>query len=116
MIQGKDYFTGREIVKAPLFENEIGLQIQKSNTKNLTNTWCGIFGFERYRAPNGSNVLAEYFAFAMIQEPSIERENLKICQIEFEDIIFKAIALNGKPTTILPIVKTNVIVNVEIKI
>lgn len=111
--ENKDYFQDREEIKAPVIENEIGLKIKKSNSLDLSNTWCGIFGFESYRKPNGSQILREYFALSMTKTPIYSKNDMKISQVEFEDIIFKSVIVNEKPKTILPIVKTDYIVDVE---
>jgi len=110
--ENKDYFQDREEIKTPLIENEIGLTIKKSNNSDLSNTWCGIFGFESYRKPNGSQNLKEHFAMAMTINPSISKNNLTISLLEYEDVNLKAIAYNNNPTTILPVVKTDYEVDV----
>lgn len=113
--ENKDYFQDREEIKAPIMENEIGLKIKKSNSFDLSNTWCGIFGFESYRQPNGSQALKEHFALAMYKGKTFNNDNVKISQLEYQDIILKGVSLNEKAITILPVVKTNKIINVENK-
>ena len=110
--ENKDYFQDREEIKAPLIENEIGITIKKSNNSDLSNTWCGIFGFESYRKPNGGQNLKEHFALAMTINPSISKNNLTISLLEYEDVNLKAISYNNNPTTILPVVKTDYEVDV----
>jgi hypothetical protein len=79
----------------------------------LSNIWCGIFGFESYRIPTGAQVLDEHFAIAMYKGKSFNIDNLKIAQLEYQDILLKGISMNDNPVTILPVVKTNKIVHVE---
>jgi len=111
--EGKEYFQEREEIKAPIFENEIGIKIKKSNSNDLNNTWCGILGFESYSKPNGSDILNEYFDWALTQKPIVAKNNLFISQIDFKDISFKAVTLNRHQNTILPVIKTDYIVDVE---
>jgi hypothetical protein len=108
----KDYFQDREEIKVPLIENEIGLKIRKSNNSDLSNTWCGIFGFESYRKPNGSQILKEHFALARTKTPTVSTNTLTISQLEYEDVILKSVTYMDRPTTILPVVKTDYAIDV----
>jgi hypothetical protein len=110
--ENKDYFQDREKIEAPVFDNEIGLKIRKSNSLDLSNTWCGIFGFESYRKPNGSQILMEYFAIAMSKGKSSEHKNINISQLDYNDILLKAILIDNNPRTILPVIKTDYVVDV----
>ena len=112
---GKNYFQERTEITPPSFVNEIGINIKKANSQDLSNTWCGIFGFETYRKPNGGKVLQEYFALAMTKEPRIKRNSLTISEIDFQDLKFKAIVHNEKPKTILPEIKTDYTLSFETK-
>lgn len=112
LTEGKDYFQDREEIKPPITENEIGLKIKKTNSSDLSNTWCGVFGFESYRKPEGSQILMEYFAVTMVKGTSFSKNNVKTSQIEYENVIFKAITLNDEPTTILPVIKTDYVLDV----
>lgn len=114
-IVGKNYFQEREEIVPPSFENEFGIKIKKANSQDLSNTWCGIFGFETYRKPNGGRILQEYFALAMTKVPRLINNNLSISEIEFQDVNFKTITQNEKPITILPVVKTNYKLDFETK-
>lgn len=109
----KDYFQDREEIKAPIIENEIGLKIKKSNIFDLSNTWSGIFGFESYSKPNGSQALKEHFALAMYKGKSFKKDNIKISQLEYQDVILKGVSFSEKAVTILPVVKTDKIIAVE---
>ncbi len=113
--ENKDYFKEREEIKAPLIENEIGLKIKKSNSSDLSNTWCGIFGFESYRKPNGSQSLKEHFALALSKGNNFTKNNIVVSELEYQDVILKGISLNDKPITILPVIKTDKYINVENK-
>jgi hypothetical protein len=113
--EGKDYFQDRVNITAPETENTIGIKIKKANNQDLSNTWCGIFGFESYRKPNGTNVLKEHFALALQKKLSSSNSSVSTSQLEYSDINFKAVRVDNKAKTILPIVKTNYIVDIETK-
>lgn len=104
--QGKDYFQDREEITPPLTENEIGLKIKRSNNSDLSNTWCGIFGFENYRNQTGSQVLREHFALAMMSEPVLIKNNVTIKQLEYDSVILKGILSDERPSGIVPVIKT----------
>jgi len=110
--EGKDYFQDREVIQIPLIENEIGLKIKKANNFDLSNTWGGIFGFESYRKPNGSQALREHFAMALTKDPVFTKNNVSVSQLAYEAVILKGISLNGNPTTILPVIKTDYVIDV----
>lgn len=112
LIENKDYFQDREEIKAPLIENEIGLKIKKSNNSDLSNTWCGVFGFETYRKPNGSQILMEYFALAMTNGKVKKHNNISISQLDYNDISLKGISVDDNPRTILPVIKTDYVLDV----
>lgn len=115
LLENKDYFQDREKIEQPLIENEIGLKIKKSNNSDLSNTWCGIFGFDSYRKPNGSQILKEHFALAMYKGKELISDNVKISQLDYQDVIIKGISLNGNAITILPVIKTDKVTSVENK-
>ena len=114
-IAGKDYFAEREEVLPPTYENEIGVVIKKANTKNLSHTWCGVFGFESYRKSDGSNIIAQYFALVKTQGLKSQKNNLSFSEIEFQDLNFKAISQNENPITMFPVVKTDFSLDFETK-
>ncbi len=114
-IKGKNYFQEINEITPPSFENKVGIKIKKANNQELSNTWCGIFGFETYRKPNGGRILQEYFAQAITKEPKLKNNNLSISEIEFQDVNFKTITHNEEPISILPVVKTNYKLNFETK-
>ncbi len=113
--QGKDYFQDRVNITAPEIQNSIGIKIKKANNLDLSNTWCGIFGFESYRKPNGSDALKEHFAFALLKEPSFSNAIISIRQLDYLDISFKSVIVNDKAKTILPQVRTSYAVDLETK-
>jgi hypothetical protein len=108
----KDYFQDREEIKAPVSENEIGLKIKKSNSSDISKTWCGIFGFESYRKHNGSQILTEHFALAMTSGKITKHESITISLLDYNDILLKGISVNDNPKTILPIIKTDYAIEV----
>lgn len=108
----KDYFQDREEIKPPVTENEIGLKIRKSNNFDLSNTWCGIFGFESYRKPNGSQILIQHFALAMTDGSVTKRNNITVSQLNYADVSLKGISINENPKTILPVIKTDHVIDV----
>jgi hypothetical protein len=110
--EGKDYFQDREEIQVPLIENEAGLKIKKANNVDLSNTWGGIFGFESYRKPNGDQALREHFALALTNGPVFTQHNIAVSQLDYEAVTLKGISHNGTPTTILPVIKTDYVVDV----
>ncbi|MDG1332200.1 MAG: hypothetical protein P8P74_07710 [Crocinitomicaceae bacterium] len=114
-VQGKDYFQHRETIVPPSSENEIGITIKKSNTLGLGNTWSGIFGFETFGKPNGGDILNQYFAAAIVKEPVIKRGDVSVSEIDFKDVLFKAITLRENPISLLPEVKTSYQLSFETK-
>lgn len=113
--EGKDYFQDRVSITAPETVNNIGIKIKKANNLELSNTWCGIFGFESYRKPNGTTILREHFALALQKEVSFSNNSVSISQLEYADVNIKAVKVNNKPKTVLPLVKTNYVVDLETK-
>jgi hypothetical protein len=109
---GKDYFQDREEITPPQVENEIGLTIKSSNNSDLSNTWCGIFGFEKYRNPDGGQPLTEHFALAMMSEPILRKGRVAIKQLEYDSVILKAILLDEKPASIVPVIKTDYVIDI----
>ena len=107
-----DYFQDREEITAPVSENEIGLKIKKTNNSDLSNTWGGIFGFESYRKPNGSQPLREHFALAMIKEPTFSTNGISCSELDYEDVTLKSVVVDGKPVTMVPVIKTDVVLDV----
>ncbi len=110
--KNKVYFEDREELTAPIIETEIGLKISKSNSSDLENTWCGIFGFESYRERHGSEILMEYFALALTNGHVQKYNNIAISELKYKDISLKAISVNGNPKTILPVIKTDYTIDV----
>lgn len=115
LTDGRDYFTDREEITAPVYENEAGIKVSKSNIQNINNTWCGIYGFESFRKPAGGQNLREHFALALSKPPVYSSERIAVSHLEFSDVIFKSITLNNQPLSLLPIVKTDYTVDFETK-
>ena len=116
--QGFNYFQHKERAEAPETENAIGLKIKKSNNLNLDNMWCGIFGFETYRKPDGADVLESHYKSALLElmlDGEMRKEGVVVSTIDFSDSSFVAVVQDGKAKTILPIIKTDYIVPVENK-
>lgn len=111
----KNYFEEREEITAPESENEIGIKIKKINTKSLNDTWCGIFGFDSFRSPDGGQALKECFALAATKEPVYKNANLSISEIEFPPVKFKTVIQNNQPKTILPEITTSYTLDFETK-
>ena len=114
-IAGKEYFQERIEIKAPVRINDYGITISKSNTYNLTNTWSGIFGFEYYRQPGGTRALNDYITMVINKEAEYGENNIGIKQIEYVDLIFKVVILDDEARTIMPVIKTDRIFEVENK-
>lgn len=108
--EGKDYFQDREEIIAPVHENAAGIKVSKANELDFENTWGGIFGFQSFRRENGDFELRKHFLMALDEQPVSTHGSLSIHQVDFGDVAFKAMKENGKPYTILPVVKTNYIV------
>jgi hypothetical protein len=115
LVPSKDYFTDREEIVPPQYENEAGLIIKQTNAYDLNNTWCGILGFERYRAPNGSQVVMEHFALALQTAPVATKNHLTINQLEYDAVILKGISVDEKPASIVPVIKTDYTMDIENK-
>lgn len=112
---GHDYFQHTETLTVPETQNSIGLKIKKANNYDLVNTWCGIFGFNRYRQPGGSQVLTECFALALTSGKKHTNGNITVSSLDFGDVIFNAIQVDGRAKTIEPVIKTDYFVDVENK-
>lgn len=113
--EGVNYFQHTETMIAPETQNSIGLKIKKANNYDLVNTWCGIFGFNRYRQPGGSQVLTECFAAALKNGMKQTNGNITVSSLDFGDVAFNAIQANGRAKTISPVIKTNYYIDVENK-
>jgi hypothetical protein len=111
--EGIEYFEDREEINAPETINKFGIKIKKSNTFDLVNTWCGIFGFNNYHSKNRSQILKDYFSLILKEEPCFENNIIRICQMQFDDVDFKTISINDTPRIILPKVKTEYTIDVE---
>ncbi len=107
MTDGKDYFQEKEEVNAPETENAAGLKIKTWTSGNLADTWGGIFGFESYRKPNGSDHLNNFFAYALINAPVYKDGDVQVHEVPFTDIIFRVVTYKVQPQTILPVVSTS---------
>ncbi|WP_298895071.1 hypothetical protein [uncultured Psychroserpens sp.] len=112
-LEQKDYFQDRATMEIPTTTNDIGLTITKSNIHGLNNTWSGIFGFNRFNNKDGSQILKEYFALAMTKAEGDLDKGIVTSSIEFKDIDFKGVLQRGEPMTLLPIVKTDYVIDVE---
>lgn len=112
---GKDYFQERVEIKSEIIQNEAGLNIKKTNIADLSNTWCGIFGFDHYRNKDGHTILTQHFTWLLTQPPILVKEDLKIFAARFGAIQFKVICVNDHPVTIMPVVETGSYTDVENK-
>jgi hypothetical protein len=110
-----DYFQIKEKIEIPAIKNVIGLTIKKSNNLYLDNTWCGIFGFESYRKPNGNQILTEYFALAMTKDFTFNNHNISTTELTYTGITFKSVSRKDTPIVFLPVIQTEYIIDVENK-
>ena len=108
----KDYFTDKQKIVAPQIENPIGLIIKKSNSLNVSNTWCGMFGFESYRKGASFQTLMEHHALCSSHGLVTNNANIKIASLNYSDIVLKAISYKGMQVTFLPVIKTDYILEV----
>lgn len=115
LVEGKDYFQAREMVKSEVVENSAGLKILKSNNGNLSNTWGGVFGFGYFRSEQGSSKLKEYFALALSNKAGYDHDRVRVSKLDFEDITFKAFSYDKTPVSLIPVIKTNYTIEVENK-
>jgi hypothetical protein len=115
LIEKKDYFLDRENLSIPQSENEYGLKVKKSNSLNINNYWCGIFGFNIFQTPNGNIALQEYFAETMYLGSKNEREDITSFELKYHDLIFKGISKSNVPVTFYPVVLTDNIIEIENK-
>ena len=113
--EGKDYFQERVEIKSEIIQNEAGLNIKKTNVADLSNTWCGIFGFGRYRNGDGHTLLREHFAWLLTQAPVLVKDNVKIFSAGVDAIRFKVVCVDDQPVTIIPVVVTGKYIDVENK-
>lgn len=113
LTEDKDYFQEKEVMKAPTVENEVGIKIISSNTGNMHNTWSGIFGYPSNSDEKGQQRIMEYFALALTKEAVFSNANMKISQLDYSDVILKAISIDDNPKSFLPIVKTTYTLDIE---
>lgn len=115
LVEGKDYFQEKIEIKAEEVENEIGLKIKQVNNTSLENTWCGIFGFEKFRSEQGRQILMETFALVLTMGKEQKIAPYSIFTFEGNGISYKGIKTSEGPKTILPIVNTRYAIEVENK-
>jgi hypothetical protein len=108
LIDGKEYFTNTEAIKAPETTNEAGIIIRKSNIHNLVNTWSGIFGHENFQTRDYGNYLTNVLMQSTVADPLGESKS----KTEFEDVRFKTI-FTEELSTIIPEVKTDFTLDFE---
>lgn len=113
--EGKDYFTDRIKITPPVYTNKSCIRIKECNTLNLSNTWCGIFGFETYRKPESSDILRDYFPKVLAEGKPVTKGNITTVELHFQDISFKAITKDQLGMSILPEVKTDYSLDFETK-
>jgi hypothetical protein len=109
----KVYFQDKIEIKAPSFENEIGLTITKSNSRDLINTWCGIFGFETYKKPDGGNILIRYTALARFKDEIFRNDKIIVSLLSSKDVSVKVVCRDKDILTLLPAITTDRIVDIE---
>ena len=112
---GKDYFQDREEIKAPTGQNAAGIQVTKSNTLDMANAWCGIFGFENYRNGEGRSMLTEHFGFMLSKGYGITRDKVTIANLAYEDVAIKALIYDENPIAAVPVVKSEYAIDVHNK-
>ncbi|WP_299276742.1 hypothetical protein [uncultured Psychroserpens sp.] len=112
-LEEKDYFQDRATMEIPAVTNDIGLTITKSNTHGLNSTWSGIFGFDRFNNKDGSQILKEYFALAMAGVGDDDNSGIVTSNVSFDDVDFKGVLKAGDPITLMPVIKTQYVVDVE---
>ena len=112
-LEQKDYFQDRATMEIPTETNAIGLTITKSNTHGLNHTWSGIFGFDRFNNKGGSQILKEYFALAMTKVDDLINSEIATSVVNFDDVDFKGVLKAGEPMTLMPVVKTTYVIDVE---
>ncbi|NIF04032.1 hypothetical protein F3J23_01150 [Chryseobacterium sp. Tr-659] len=108
LIDGKDYFTNTEGIKAPETTNEAGIIVRKSNVHNLVNTWSGIFGHENFQTKDYGQYLTNVLMQSTVADPSGESKS----KTEFGDVRFKTI-FTEELSTIIPEVKTDYTLDFE---
>ncbi|MGU3377349.1 hypothetical protein [Chryseobacterium sp. M5A1_1a] len=114
LVEGKNYFTNMEPIKAPEITNEAGIKIRKSNVPSLINTWSGIFGHDNFQNnPSYTNHLITLMKECKANEPDFEKD--KAGKMEFTDVKFKTF-FNEEFGTIYPEIKTNFSLNFETKV
>lgn len=113
--KNKEYFEDRVVIKAPVIEIDPSLKVTKFERLDFSDTWSGIIGYESFRRPCENEPLQQIFAYALWKGKTFKNDNVKISQLEYEDIIVKGISINESPVAFLPVVKTDKIVAVENK-
>ena len=110
--ENKDYFTAKQKIIAPQTENQIGLTIKKSNSLNVSNIWCGMFGFESHRKGASRQTLLEHHALCSSHGIVSDVANIKTARLNYTDIVLKAVSCEGLQVTFLPVIKTDYILEV----
>jgi hypothetical protein len=108
----KDYFTDKQKIVSPQTENQIGLTIKKSNSLNVRNIWCGMFGFESHRKGASRQTLLEHHALCSSHGIVSDFANIKTARLNYTDIVLKAVSCEGLQVTFLPVIKTDYILEV----
>jgi len=113
LVEGKNYFQAIEVFKAPSGESNAGLKITKSNTRNIGDTWAGMFGFESFRARGGADVFEQYFIRIMNMPAVYTKGSINVSQKDFGDVYFKTVRDGSESKTMLPVIKTEHVFEVE---
>ena len=113
LVEGKNYFTNMEGIKAPEIINEAGIKVRKSNVPSLVNTWSGIFGHEGFQNNKEySDRLIQLLTEFRANDPAQEEDKQR--KMEFKDVKFKAL-FNEEFGTIYPEIKTDFSLDFETK-
>ncbi|AZA77944.1 hypothetical protein EG347_10640 [Chryseobacterium sp. G0186] len=114
LVEGKNYFTNMEPIKAPEIINEAGIKVRKSNVPSLVNTWSGIFGHDSFQNNRShSDDLINLLKECKANEPEFEKD--KASKLEFADVKFKTL-FNEEFGTIYPEIKTDFLLDFETKV
>ncbi|MEG1035450.1 MAG: hypothetical protein RSN61_15095 [Chryseobacterium sp.] len=114
LVEGKNYFTNMEPIKAPEVTNEAGIKIRKSNVPSLINTWSGIFGHDNFQNnPSYADRLITLLKECKANE--LDFEENKASKMEFADVKFKTL-FNEEFGTIYPEIKTDFSLDFETKV
>lgn len=111
ILPGKEYFQEMVDAVAPVIEKPNGIKITKSNTLDLVNTWSGIFGFESYNQPDGSQALEDCLNAAIETKPALIND-IEVRYTDFKDVRFKTVS-RGRQITIFPVINTNYTIDME---